>query len=148
MRTEHLQFTADSLVEGTAHMPKSVTAEKPRITAFTLVELLIVVSILGILAAIVLPEFQNHSTLAKEAAAKENLRVLRNAIEITTQNIIDVQFETPANPFNGLSTIGPVPGQFSAEATGQYGYLYQPTTKTIRLDWPGTDSDGVRYFDY
>jgi prepilin-type N-terminal cleavage/methylation domain-containing protein len=48
---------------------------------FTLVEILIVTAILGILAAIVLPEFQAHATQAKEAAAKENLRVLREAIE-------------------------------------------------------------------
>lgn len=53
--------------------------EKPR--GFTLVELLIVVSILGILAAIVLPEFQNHQKQAKESQAKANLKLLREAIE-------------------------------------------------------------------
>lgn len=47
---------------------------------FTLVEVLIIVAILGILAAIVFPEYQNHAQLAKEAAAKDNLRILRNAI--------------------------------------------------------------------
>ncbi len=49
--------------------------------AFTLVELIIVVAILGILAAIILPEFQGHVQKAKEAAAKDNLRILREAIE-------------------------------------------------------------------
>ena len=48
---------------------------------FTLVELLIVVSILGILAAIVLPEFSGHVQQAKESAAKDNLRLLRGTIE-------------------------------------------------------------------
>jgi prepilin-type N-terminal cleavage/methylation domain-containing protein len=48
---------------------------------FTLVEILIVVAILGILAAIVLPEFQNHVQQAKEAAAKDNLRIFREAVE-------------------------------------------------------------------
>jgi type II secretion system protein G len=48
---------------------------------FTLIELMIVVAILGIVAAIVLPEFQSHSQKAKEAAAKDNLRILRDAIE-------------------------------------------------------------------
>ncbi|RKY11715.1 MAG: hypothetical protein DRP65_03460, partial [Planctomycetota bacterium] len=47
--------------------------------AFSLVELLIVVAILGILAAIVVPEFQTYTQQAKEAAAKDNLRILRNA---------------------------------------------------------------------
>jgi general secretion pathway protein G len=50
--------------------------------AFTLVELLIVVAIIGILAAIVLPALQGHIQQAKESAAKDNLRILRNIIEI------------------------------------------------------------------
>ena len=50
--------------------------------AFTLVEVLIVVAILGILAAIVLPLYEDSQRKAKESAAKENLRVLRNAIEL------------------------------------------------------------------
>ena len=48
--------------------------------AFTLVEILIVVAILGILAAIALPTFQDHIQQARESAAKDNLRILRNAI--------------------------------------------------------------------
>ena len=48
---------------------------------FTLVELMIVVAILGVLAAIVLPEFAGHIQQAKESAAKDNLRILREAIE-------------------------------------------------------------------
>jgi len=50
-------------------------------SAFSLVELLIVISILGIMAAIVIPTLQDHSKKAKEAAAKDNLRILRTAIE-------------------------------------------------------------------
>ena len=49
--------------------------------AFTLIEILIVVSVLGILAALVVPEFQDYSQKAKESNAKANLKILRNAIE-------------------------------------------------------------------
>jgi len=58
--------------------------------AFTLVELLIVVAILGILAAIVFPTFSSHVNISKESAAKDNLRILRNAIELYTAQHEDV----------------------------------------------------------
>ena len=49
---------------------------------FTLVELLIVVVILGILAAVVIPQFSDSSDSAREAALKSNLGTLRSAIEL------------------------------------------------------------------
>jgi prepilin-type N-terminal cleavage/methylation domain-containing protein len=52
--------------------------------AFSLVELMIVVAILGILGAIALPHFQNHTTQAKETASRNNLHVLRASIELYT----------------------------------------------------------------
>ncbi|MHC4534250.1 MAG: type II secretion system protein [Planctomycetota bacterium] len=50
--------------------------------AFTLVELILVVTILGILSALVLPTFQGHIAQAKETAAQDNLKVIRTQIEI------------------------------------------------------------------
>ena len=49
---------------------------------FTLVELLIVVIILAILAAIVIPQFSSATTDAQEAALDSNLGGLRNSIEL------------------------------------------------------------------
>lgn len=48
--------------------------------AFTLAEVLIVVAILGILAAIILPEFQDHTRKARETAAMDNIRAMRQQI--------------------------------------------------------------------
>jgi prepilin-type N-terminal cleavage/methylation domain-containing protein len=146
--------------------------------AFSLVELMIVAAVIGILAALSVPYLHNHAAEAKEAAAKDNLRVLREAIKFYAvhhndtppgypgndrgaqptedsfrlQLILEQNYlrKVPPNPFNGLETlhiIGNAEG-FPAEATGDYGWIYQPATGTIRLDRPGADSDGVQYLDY
>lgn len=49
---------------------------------FTLVELLIVVIILAILAAIVIPQFSSATVDAQEAALDSNLNALRSAIDL------------------------------------------------------------------
>jgi len=56
--------------------------EEMREKAFTLVEVILVVTILGILAALVMPTFQGHIVKARESAAKDNLRVMRTQIEL------------------------------------------------------------------
>src|SRR6266481_2107242 len=53
-----------------------------RKTGFTLVEILIVVIILGILAAIVIPQFTNASQDARESALLSQLQTLRSQIEL------------------------------------------------------------------
>ncbi|MFC1780988.1 type II secretion system protein [Planctomycetota bacterium] len=145
---------------------------------FTLVELTIVAAVLGIMAAIVVPMFQSHSSQAKKSVAMDNLRVLRSAIELYTarhggippgyennnplntpsstiffdQLMVagDFMRQMPENPFNELSNIWMVSNNasFPANPVDDYGWVYQPATKTIRLNWPGTDDDSVRYFDY
>src|SRR5438874_12058827 len=51
-------------------------------SAFTLVEILIVVIILGILAAIVIPQFTNASQDARESSLLSQLQTLRSQIEL------------------------------------------------------------------
>lgn len=144
----------------------------------SLVELIIVVAVLGILAAIVVPQFHGYSVDAKASVAKEGLRILRSSIELYTSRnggvppgyesndplgtlsasafvaqlttVRRYMSEMPENPFNKLTTIKMVgnSASFPGSATGDFGWVYQPATKTIRLDWPGTDKDGVDYFEY
>ena len=49
---------------------------------FTLVELMIVVAILGIMAAIVIPTFQGNAATAKKSASKSNLMTIRTQFEL------------------------------------------------------------------
>jgi general secretion pathway protein G len=51
-------------------------------TAFTLVEILIVVLILGILAAIVVPQFSNATTIARASMVADDLRIFRTQMMV------------------------------------------------------------------
>ena len=55
---------------------------KTKQSGFTLVEILIVVVILGILAAIVIPQFTDASTQAKVSSCKSDLQSVRSQIQL------------------------------------------------------------------
>lgn len=63
-----------------SHSPAPVTAKRRR-SAFTLVEILIVVVIMAVLAATIIPSFSNSVADAKVNTATFNLNTLRSQIE-------------------------------------------------------------------
>lgn len=54
---------------------------------FTLVELLVVIVVLAVLAAIVLPKFMDSSTRSKESSLRTDLKLMRNAISMFQADI-------------------------------------------------------------
>ena len=61
--------------------------------------------------------------------------------------------ELPENPFNKNAFVDviSVSNNFpddKDDINGQHGWIYNPATKEIRMDWPGEDSKGVAFFSY
>ena len=63
---------------------------KTRRSGFTLVEILIVVVILGILAAIIIPQFSNASNEARQSTLESNLQMLQSQFELYKVQHLDV----------------------------------------------------------
>jgi len=121
---------------------------KTKRSGFTLVEILIVVVILGILAAIVIPQFTEASTEAKLSALCTDLQTLRSQIELYKIQHNDVP---------------PSFANFTAQMTGQtdidgnvgtdYGpYMQKVPTNQFNdksnLDDTGTIGDNVGGWEY
>jgi len=143
-----------------------------RRSGFTLVEILIVVIILGILAAIVIPQFTNASADAKKNSLSSSLHALRSQLELymlqhgdataaisgadwtplTDQSTFNGQTVgpyltlVPINPVNGFSNVAVI----SVDATGgdavtgtQIGFVYNPANGKL---W-GTNTKGDKVYN-
>jgi general secretion pathway protein G len=90
---------------------------------FTLVEILIVVIILGILAAIVIPQFTNASTEARQSNVRSQLQTLRSQIELYKLQHKDVPPALVTSNWDCFTKYTDIDGDIAAskDATHIYG---------------------------
>ena len=144
-------------------MVKNRIAQKK---AFTLVELLIVIIIIAVLAAIAIPKFANSSIRSKESALKAELALLRNAVELFKNDCGSfpatlADLAATAAPANGLDAAaasksitaadwkGPYVSKINADPVGGAAFTYGTTVIAvvgkITSSTAGNSSDGSAY---
>lgn len=128
---------------------------------FTLVEILIVVVILGILAAIVVPQFTNAANEARVGNVATQVSSIENQLELwaarnggsypdlstageTWQDLVDDGFfkEIPVNPFDGTSGVSVWDSTGVSDQNVIYddsaGWLYDAGTGNIAAGAPAS----------
>ncbi len=111
-------------------------------SGFTLVEILIVVVILGILAAIVIPQFTNASTEAKTNSLMSNLQSIRSQIELYKVQHNDLlPAPEAAGTWTRMTSKTTIAGV--VDAAGAYGPYLQQIPKNPFNDLITVNSDGT-----
>jgi|GEM_PF-426585 len=115
-------LTREQLTPGAKQMKFRNRSQKK---AFTLVELLVVIIILAVLAAVVIPRFADSGLRSKESALKANLRLYRGAVEMFRNDtgafpasLADLT--ATSAPANGLDTSGAAKAISASDWKGPY----------------------------
>ena len=116
---------------------------------FTLIELLVVLSIIAVLLSIAAPRYFRHVELAKEAVLRENLAVLREAIDqyaadkghapATLEELADARYvrAVPVDPLTGSNKTWVL--NAGSDGTG---------IEDVHSGAPGYSREGASYADW
>lgn len=130
------------------------TAHRPLLTGFTLLELMIVITVIIILAAIVLPQYQKTILATREAVLREDLSKLRTLIDQYASDkqklpesldtlVADGYIrEVPKDPMTGNTDWTPDVGEDPNLPEGGQGLLNIHSAST------DTASDGSHYNEW
>ena len=138
-------------------------------TAFTLVELVVVILILGILAGVAAPKFLNTSQTATDNGLRQTLSIIRDAIELY---VADNGGSLPASPttsalhahlspyIRGTFPVSPVGAMnnliesssddpLTGTASPTEGWKYNPSTGEFICNSAALSGDGLtKYEDF
>jgi len=120
---------------------------------FTLVEILIVVIILGILAAIVIPQFTEASNDARESALQSDLQTARSQLELfKVQHMEKYPNEITAVGSDSAKFVAQLTSRTDANgnvgtdaATYPYGPYLQKFPSNSFVSGTGTDTDAIKF---
>ncbi|TWU49791.1 type II secretion system protein [Rubripirellula reticaptiva] len=99
--------------------------------AFSLIEMVIVILIMGIIAAVAAPRMFDTAKSAEENTTRQQLAVMRNAIEMYRAR--NATYPAVNDLPNAMATMlnGPFPTPMVGTARGVAGVLYDSTTTDV-----------------